>query len=104
MENIVRMIDDFEQKNNQFIPQFPRVRPLTMVLRGHEFKNDLVHRDIKFGKLIPSGRGTFRIMIDDLHPIRVENQQFFERSKEVPKSRSACPKADVRWLVSRGLI
>lgn len=36
--------------------------------------------------------GGFRYIIEELHSIRVENQQFFERFNGVPKHRSRCRK------------
>lgn len=39
-----------------------------------------------------SGHGTFRIIVEHLHLIRVEHQQVCERSKGLPGSRSVVPK------------
>lgn len=43
--------------------------------------------------------GTSRNVVQDLYnPIRAENQECLDHSKGIPKNRSRCPKADLRWF------
>lgn len=46
-------------------------------------------------ELTQSGRVTVRNMVEGWCAISVENGQFFDRSKGMPKSRTGCPKIDI---------